>query len=289
MVPLGLLGAALLATAEPAAQAPPPLPAPAPFFAEVRKRLASNDHLQSRFFYRERSTELKLNPFGRFGSGPVMVYEVYPHPDDELIYRRLVERDGVAVPASELARQDRDYRGRLADWQRRATREDASERLLRQRKADQAREKDEERTREALEMFDFAIAGRDVWEGAPAIVIHFTPRPDARPRSREGRVAHAFAGHAWVHEHEYEVMKVEATAVDDVSFGWGLIARLHEGSTARFIRRRQAGAWLPVETRFKGTGRALLFRKADIEFSRDYYDYRPFDPSELPALLGWDR
>jgi hypothetical protein len=188
-----------------------------------------------------------------------------------------------------MARQDREYRERLSEWQRRVAREGTSDRLVRLRQAEEAREKDQARAEEALEMFDFAITGRDVWEGAPAIVISFTPRPGARPRSREGRVSHAFAGRAWVHEHEFEVMKVEATAVDDASFGWGLVAKLHKGSTARFLRRRILGAWLPVETRFEGTGRALLVRKVDIRFSRDYSDYRPFEPGELPALLGWER
>jgi hypothetical protein len=279
----------LLAPAADFAAQSPPLPGRDTFFAEVRSRLASNDLIQSRFTYRERSTELKLNPFGRFGTGPILVHEIYPHPNDDLTYRRLVERDGEALDDLEIARQDRDYRKRLSDWQHRIAREGNSEREHRLRKAEEAREKDTLRAQEALEMFDFVLAGRDTWEGEPAIVISFSPRPGARPRSREGRVAHAFAGRAWVHEHEFEVMKVEATAVDDVSFGLGLIAKLHKGSTARFLRRRIAGAWLPVETRFEGTGRALLVRKVDIRFSRDYSDYRPFEPAELPALLGWER
>ena len=51
------------------------------FFGEVQKRLASNDLIQSRYSYRERSTEVRLNPFGAMGTGPEMVYEVYPHPE----------------------------------------------------------------------------------------------------------------------------------------------------------------------------------------------------------------
>ena len=193
------------------------------------------------------------------------------------------------MPADELARQDRDYRRRLAEWNRRLAREGTSDRLERERKAQQAREKDQDLAREALSLFDFAMVGRDTWEGLPAIVVSFTPRADARPRSREGRVARAFAGRAWVHEHEFEVMRVEARAVDDVSFGWGVIGRLYEGATARFTRRRVNGVWVPVETRFDGDGRALLVRRLTIRFARDYYDYRPFEPSDLPERLGLTR
>ena len=48
-----------------------------------------------------------------------MVYEVYPHPEEELTYRRLIERDGRPVSAKEMAEQDRDYREKLDAWQRR--------------------------------------------------------------------------------------------------------------------------------------------------------------------------
>ncbi|HQZ40781.1 MAG TPA: hypothetical protein PLH72_17250 [Vicinamibacterales bacterium] len=271
------------------AQAPDPLPDQEHFFAEVRRRLASNDHIQSRYSYRERSTELHLNLFGRMGTGAVQVFDVYPHPNEKLTYRRLIERDGRPSSADELAAQDRDYRKRLADWQRRVAREGTTERLARLRDAEQARRKDEARTREALDVFTFAVEGRATWDGEPAIVIRFAPRPDVSPRSREGRVAHAFTGRVWVHEHEYQVMSVEATAIDDVSFGWGLVARLYKGSTARFTRRRIDGAWLPAATRFEGTGRAMLVRTVVIDFSRDYLDYRAFEPADLPARLGWDR
>jgi hypothetical protein len=289
MLPMRLLVMCLVAAAGLVAQYSDPLPDQDRFLAEVRKRLASNDHLQSRFSYRERTTELKLNPFGRMGSGPVLVYDVYPHPNDELTYRRLIERDGRPLSAEELEEQDRRYRERLAAWQRRVAREGQSERVERLREAEEDREKDRDRAREALALFDFAIEGRAVWEGNPAIVIRFTPKSDGSPRSREGRVAHAFSGRAWVHEFEYEVMFVDATAIHDVSFGFGLIARLHKGSTVRFTRQRIEGAWLPTSTRFEGTGRALLVRKVEIDFSREYLGYRAFEPSELPARLGWDR
>jgi hypothetical protein len=250
--------------------------------------LASNDLIQSRFSFRERTTELKLNPFGRkMGTGPANVYEVYPHPEEELTYRRLIERDGRAIPPNELAEQDRDYREKLDAWQRRLAREGTSERAERLRKTAEARKKDEAMANEALDLFDFRVAGRDSWEDQPAIIVTFTPRPGTSPRSREGRIAKAFSGRAWIHEFDHEVMNVEATAIEDVSFGWGMIAKIYKGSTARFTRRRFSDAWLPVATRFDGAGRAVMVRKVDIDFRRDYFDYQPYDITDLPARLGW--
>lgn len=280
---LGLLSVGVLAQSPSA-----PLPDQAAFFAEARKRLASNDLIQSRYSFRERETELRLNPFGRsMGTGPTNVYEVYPHPEEDLTYRRLIERDGEPLSEEELAEQDRDYRDKLAAWQRRLAREGTSARAARLERAAEAKAKDEAMAREALEMFDFQITGRDTWQGQPAIVVSFSPKPGTSPRSREGRVARAFAGRAWIHEFDYEVMNVEAQAIDDVTFGWGMIAKLYRGSKARFTRQRVDGAWLPVESRFEGTGKALMVRRLVIKFARDYYDYRPFDASDLPSRLGW--
>jgi hypothetical protein len=301
MVPARLMLAALLVsgagvmaqrTAPPAPAAAPALTAPLPderqFLSEARKRLASNDLIQSRYSFRERTTELKLNPLGRtMGTGPTNVYEIYPHPEEEMTYRRLIERDGRQVSANDLAKQDRDYREKLAEWQRRLAREGSSGRAERLRKAEEARQKDEAMAREAIDLFEFHVVGRDTWNGEPAIVVSFVPRPDVPPRTREGRIAHAFAGRAWIHEFDYEVMNVEAKAIDDVSFGWGMIAKIYRGSTARFTRRRLGNTWLPIETRFDGTGRALMIRRVVIEFKRDYFDYQPFDVADLPARLGW--
>lgn len=280
-----LVSLSAVVDAQPPAQ---PLPDEATFFAETRKRLASNDLIQSRYSFRERETELRLNPFGRsMGTGPTNVYEVYPHPEEDLTYRRLIERDGQPLSADELAEQDRDYRDKLADWQRRLAREGTSARAARLKRTAEAKAKDEAMAREALEMFDFQITGRDTWKGQPAIIVTFTPKPHTSPRSREGRIARAFAGRAWIHEFDYEVMNVEAQAIDDVAFGWGMIAKLYRGSKARFTRQRFDGAWLPVESRFEGTGKALMVRRIVIKFARDYYDYRPFDQADLPARLGW--
>lgn len=264
---------------------PEPLPDRDTFFADVRKRLSGNDQLQSRFSFRERSTELNLNPMGRMGTGPVAVYEVYPQPNAELTYRRLVEREGRKVSPAEIAQQDRQYLARYRKWQTSLREEGRSERDARLKKEAEMRERDQRQAREAIDLFDFAMDERSTFEGQPAIVISFKPKSSARARSREGRVAAGFAGRAWIHEHEKEVMFVDARAIDDVSFGFGMIARLNDGSTAQFTRRRIEGVWLPVESRFNGTGRALLFRKVVIDFQRTYYDYRAYDPARVAELL----
>ncbi len=258
-----VLGAATVSRA--GDQAEPPLPEPAAFLAAARARLviAAADYI--RFSHRERSTEIRFNPFGNLGAGPIVLSEVFPSADDRLTYRRILERDG--KPLSDLDEQDRRYRARLKGASPERTQQEAN-------------------VRQTLELFTFALESRTIWAGQPAIVVRFAPKPGGQARTREARVAKAFSGRVWVHEREHDVMYVEAQAIEDVSFGLGLVGRLHKGSSVRFTRNKIQGAWLPALTVFKGSGRILL-RWVDIDFRREYFDYRPFDPADLPARLGW--
>ncbi len=269
-----------------AAQSTAPLPDAERFFAEARKRLASNALLQSRFTFRERITQLRFNPLGRMGTGPIEVFEVYPVQGDDMTYRRLVERDGKPIPRSELAAQDRKFVAKYESWRRQLASEGQNQRQARERKHAEEQARDQKQAAEIIELFDFAIQRREIRDGHPSIVVTFKPRPNARPSSREGRVASSFAGTAWVHEHEYEVIRVEAQAVSDATFGWGVVARLYKGATALFTRAKVGDSWLPLESRFNGTGRALLFRRATYDFTRQYFDYRPFDEAQLTATLA---
>ena len=68
-------------------------------------------------------------------------------------------------------------------------------------------------------------------------------------------------------------------AVDDVSIGWGIVGRVHEGSRFVFARRKTDGAWLPSEVTFQATGRTLLFRKFEIDTTTTFSNYQRVDPS----------
>ena len=85
-----------------------------------------------------------------------------------------------------------------------------------------------------------------------------------------------FSGSIWVDEAAREVARVEATAVEDLSYGFGLLARVRKGSAVTLTRERiDDRLWLPTSVKFKGDGRALLaLRKLNIDFAVEWFDYR---------------
>jgi hypothetical protein len=233
-----------------AAQDTRALPEPEAFFAAVRDTLTRGQKQQSVLAYKERRTELRTNPFGRkVGTGDgSLVYDVVPNADATVFTRTLIERDGKPLPPAEQERDRLDRRGRN---QAPRSFEDVTDTLR------------------------FALDRREVVDGRSMIVIRFQPKPEAKPRTRQGRMAKIFTGEIWVDESAREVVRVVATAIDSLSMGFGMIARLNKGSTVQLMRRPVVnGIWAPTSIRFTGEGRAMMFRKLDVDYSIEWFDYR---------------
>ena len=226
-----------------------PLPDEEAFFTAARENLARANREQNRYAYKERRAELRMNPFGRLGTGEVRLYEVTPGPEPSVYFRRLLERDGKPVPDSRPERQQRRMRTQGPSA-----------------------------VDDTVATLRFAIDRREPRNGRDHIVVRFEPRPGADPQTREGRLAQAFKGTIWIEEATREVVRVEAVAIDDISYGFGLIARLNEGTVVTLTRERiDENIWLPTSMQFKGSGRALLVRKLTIDYMIEWFDYRRVD------------
>jgi len=239
----------LLASTLVAMQGASPLPDHHTFVRATRDNLIRSQREQFNYAYKERRTEFHVNPFGRVGTGGVEGYEVTPIENGTVILRRLIERDGKRVDDGAVDRvKVREERRREG---RRTTMDDV------------------------VAMLTFTMDRREKLHGRDAIVVKFAPKPDGEPETREGRIAKAFTGSAWVDEAAREVIRVEATAVDTISFGFGFIARLNEGTTVTLTRQPiESGLWLPTSIRFAGEGRALLVRKLNVDQRIEWSDYK---------------
>ncbi len=266
------------------------------FFDDARERLAEAFRLDDFYAYQERRTDINTNPFGRLGTGDVELYEVYPSPTRGLTYRRLIAENGEPLSSEELAGQDREYHERAADVRRRLA-EDAAEALLatpeerddaakrRAARLERSRERAREQIDDVVNAMQFSVERREIFEDRPSIVVTFGPHPDADPQTRRGDLARKFAGTAWIDEAEREVRYVEAISVDSISFGLGLAARISDGAAATMRRERVAdGVWMLTSVTMTGSGRAVLFlRGLSIDYSVEWFDYRPADEVPIPG------
>jgi hypothetical protein len=245
-----VLASALLHAQQPASLERP-LPEAETFYEKVRENMTRSQQEQNRYAYKERRTDLHTNPFGRIGTGGTRLFEVMPDPDGLSATRRLIEKDH--VPATDSSPE------RIRLPQRRAGGGSRN-------------------VEDIVQTLSFSIARREVVDGHDSIVIDFQPRPDAKPSTRQGRLARVFQGSMWVNESAHEVERVEATAIQDLSYGLGLLARVRKGATVSVERKPvEGGVWMLTALRFNGEGRALLFRKLNVDYAMDWFDYRLVD------------
>ncbi len=225
-----------------------PLPEAERFLAETQANLVRSNRASEKFAYTERRTELHTNPFGRLGSGEVVAYRVTPSADGQTVERRVIARDGQPVSDAPVERSP-------------ARRRPAGRRS---------------NTDDVMAVLTFTMDRRDRLDGRDAIVVRFAPRPNASAQTRQGRLVRSFTGLIWVDEAAREVVRVEATAHEDLSIGFGVIARVRRGASVVITRARvDATIWLPTSLTITGEGHALLVRRLILKHATEWLDYAP--------------
>ena len=193
-------------------------------------------------------------------------------------YKRLIEVDGKPLAPAELERRDEEHRQAVIAAAEREKNESAADRAARQKK-----EADDERERnqivdDGFAVYEIKLVGQEARDGCQMTIASLTPRQNVQTRTELGGYFKKFKGQAWVCQDDYQVARIEMAAIDDVTIGWGLLGRVHEGSKFTFTRKKVNGEiWLPAEAKFEASGRTLLFRKFQLFTVTSYSDYKKFN------------
>jgi hypothetical protein len=264
-----------------------PLPDYDTFAAQVRIHLATDEERQSGYMFIERKTEQKLDAAGRVSSESVKVFEVYPGLPGEDRYRRLIKEDGRDIPKEKLAKQDRDRQNDAEAYARSQATES------RRQKAAQALDKARRRTNAAIDdlfrIYDIRMIRRESIAGRNAILATLEPKESVKPQTDDGRIMRNFKARAWVDEADYELVRIEIEAIRDLSFGMGLLARVHKGTVASYERRKVNNeVWLPARVTWTASARVMLLRRLRLRGISEFSDYRKFtvDTSTTYAPTG---
>jgi hypothetical protein len=270
-IALALLAISLTA---PAAQERP-LPDYESFAAQVRAHLATDEERQSGYMFMERRTEQKLDGSGRSKDESVKVFETYPGLPGESRYRRLIEEDGKPVPQGALARQDRERQKKVESYARRVATGAEREREARQR--DKERQQNKAAVDDLFRIYDIHMVRRESIEGHETIFATLMPKDSVKPQTEDGKMMRHFKARAWISESDYELVRVEVEAIDDLSFGLGLLARVHKGTVATFQRRKVNNEiWLPEQVTWAASARVLLLKNLRLRGVEEFSGYRKF-------------
>jgi hypothetical protein len=254
-----------------------PLPDQESFLKETRKHLQTDSALQSSYVYVETRREQKLDKQGRIREESIKVFESHPGLPGEARWERRIAENGRPVAADELAKQDRERQTKAAAMARRLTEDGPKERARQEREYQKARRERDEAVGDIYTVFDIRMIGRERIEGHDTIAFSLTPRAGATPRTTEGRQMQHFNVQAWISESDYELVKLDAEAIDTLSFGLGVLARLHKGARLSFLRRKINGeVWLPAVASYSGSARVSLLFTLRRAGSSEYSGYRKY-------------
>jgi hypothetical protein len=274
-----ILIVALTASALVRAQTPAPaVPDRDAFIAEVRSRLRTDEDLQGKYTYLEKRQQIKVSKLGKVQLGQTRLFQVYPSPDPGRTYRRLMAVDGVPLDPAALKARDEARKKSLEDEAAARARETSRERERRESKEAEARKERQETVDDVFRVYDIAFLGRETVDGYQSVVASLEPRPNVATRSEVGKYFSKFRGRAWVSEHDYQVVKVEMEAVENLNVGWGILGRVHKGSRM-IVERRKVNdeVWLPARVTFEVLGRSVLVRKFSVRAVTEFSDYKKFE------------
>ena len=254
-----------------------PLPGLDDFLKEVRKHLRSDRLLLSQYTYTAKDTVRELDGKGKIKSTHESIYEVYPSYEPGLTYRRLIVKDGKPTSPQDLEKQDRKQDKKLKDHEKKLEREGIGARERRQAKEAEEKRKEEIAIDEMFRLYQIRMEGRETLDEHPAVILSFQPRPDFKPKTDEGKILAKIAGRAWFNEQDCELARMEVKLIDNISLGWGLLARLNRGAAGVLQRRKiNNEIWLPAEVHFTGSARLLLLKGMNVDFRGQYSDFLKF-------------
>ena len=254
-----------------------PLPDQDGFLRDVRAKLRTDSSLQSSYIYTETRREQKLDGRGRVTQESVKVYESYPGLPGQERWERLISEDGRPRPAAELEKDMRDRQRKAEDLARQLVEQPEKTQAKQQREYNEQRRELDSILDDVMVVYNIRMERREAVDGHDTIVISLTPRPNSKPRTREGKQMRSFNVRAWISESDRELVRLDAEAIDTLNMGFGLLARLHKGSKLSFIRTKvNDEVWLPSRVSYTGSARvglvAVLRRSGVSEFS----GYRKF-------------
>lgn len=254
-----------------------PLPDRDTLIARVRDNIRPDWSLQAQYTYLERQIAFEAGKGGGSVVKRERVFEIYPAADPRLMYRRLVSENGRPVPASELKKRDEKYQQKVRKYVESLGGEGTAAAEQRVRAEARERREDDRRIDDVFRVYKMEVSGRETLEDHPVFVVDFAPVAGIRTASDIGKYLRKFRGRAWVSERDYEVVRVEAEAIESLSIAFGFVARINRGARFAFQRRKvNDEVWLPAEASADLSGRVALIKPLRIDQKITYSDYKKF-------------
>ena len=264
--------------AQPAELAPPDDP------REIVRRSVEMDHhnwdLAQNYTCQQREVEKRLGKHGEVKSTEIRTYDVNFYYGDE--YSRLIQKDDQPLSADDKKKEDEKLEKFLAKRRTRSEQEQEKEWAKRKKEREEGRAF----LRDVVNAYDFKLVGEEKVDGADAWIIDATPRKDFHPTQPHADILSKIKGRLWIEKKDYNWVKVDAEALDTISFGLFLV-RIHPGSHISFEQTHlNDEVWLVRRFYIHGGVRIALLKNLNGEQEDTFSNYRKFSTTTriLPGI-----
>ena len=215
-------------------------------------------------------------------------WRYHAHREDE---KQNYDRDIIETREGELARtllingQPLTPEMRRKDEERmRKLVSDPEERSKRNKREKDDTEKAEQMFKAIPQAFIFKYDG----EENGRVRLSFFPNPHYDPPTRDLRVFRSLSGHMWINAAQRRLVHIDGRLFEDVTFGWGLLARLHKGGSFNVVRQEVGpGHWDMVSLDVNMSGHAILFKNIAVRQHQTQSEFRRV-PDDITMVQAYE-
>lgn len=244
---------------------------------EIVRRSVEVDHHNferaQKYTCTQRQVIKQLDKHGNVKSTEIKTYDINFYFGE--FYPRLVQVDDKPLSEKDQKKEDEKLQ-KFLDKRRKESEEDRQKRKEKEKKE---REEGRAFVRDVVNAYDFRLVGDDQVSGEETWVIEATPRKDFKPTQPHADILKKIKGRIWIEKKEYNWVKVEAEAIDTISFGLFLF-RIHPGS--RFVLENthiNNELWAFKRLYINGSARIALLKNEIAEQEEVFSNYRKFSTS----------
>jgi hypothetical protein len=186
---------------------------------------------------------------------------------DQLLLGRIMAVDGQPLTPEESAQEDR----RLA-------------RLIQHpdelHEKQKEQQEEDERIRRVIRALPdgFLYEYGDLRQGpsGDVVTVKFKPNPKFEPQSRETQAFLGMAGSMEIALPARRLSRLQATLIQDIGFGWGILGKLNRGGELLIEQAPlENGRWMTRRMKLNFTGRVLIFKTLKVDLDQFTSHYRP--------------
>jgi len=118
---------------------------------------------------------------------------------------------------------------------------------------------------------------------APQVVIDYKPNPAFKPPNFEAEALQGLTGRIWIDRSTSHMVRMHADVTTEISFGWGLLARIYRGGTFQLDQTDAGPRWMFQKLDEHISVRALLVKTINVNVKLQEGGY-----STVPAMSFQD-